>query len=217
MDKNELTTYVDEKNENEVSSNDVIIDDVGNNESLTPLNLDLNIDELTKKILDENNINKLEDFTSLFSIAQTKKSVVRLNSLNTLLDAVQKQALDRVTNNPDEISTKELISFIQVVQNSIDKTRTAINEPFVDASSINLTQSTNKITVNINDTRDATIKRESRDKIIDVVQSIIKAIENSTDNNLVSDASVIDDEINTSSDLNVNDENNEKENTIDEL
>ena len=71
---------------------------------------------LINQIIEENNIEKAKDLTYLFNINQNKKTMVRVNKLNELLDVITDQAVDRFTKKPDEISNKELLDSLKTVQ-----------------------------------------------------------------------------------------------------
>lgn len=126
--------------------------------------------ELVDNIIKADNMDELKNLSKLFGVNQAKKNIIRVVSLNELLDMVYDQATERITKRPQEISTKELLDYMQVIQNQIDKSQKTIDR-IEDVPMIQLTQQHNSINVNI-DNKD--LDRESRERVIDVVSTILK-------------------------------------------
>ena len=84
-----------------------------------------------KDILDKINSvttsEELKDVTNLFNLSITKKEMARVMQQNELYDLVLQQAGERLRKRPDELSTKDLIDYMNAFQNSIDKTKVSID------------------------------------------------------------------------------------------
>lgn len=127
--------------------------------------LDSKTNELAENILNETDIDKVKDLTHLFNLNQAKKNVLRILKLNSLLDKVSDQMIERFEKRPGEFSNADLLNYMQVTQNAIDRANKALN--LVDETpAIQI----NQVVINDNDTLD----RESRTKIRDAVNAILQ-------------------------------------------
>lgn len=124
--------------------------------------------ELSKQIAKTENKNELDSLYDTFKINDAKKNVFRINKLNNLLDKVTDEAIARFENRPGEMSNKEIIDYMNAVQNQIDKSKSIVDE----TKNINLTQVNNTVNVNINNEQ-PTLTRESRERIVDFIKEIL--------------------------------------------
>lgn len=124
--------------------------------------------ELSKQIAKAENKNELDPLYDAFKINDAKKNIFRINKLNNLLDKVTDEAIARFENRPGEMSNKEVIDYMNAVQNQIDKSKSIIDE----TKNINLTQVNNTVNVNINNEQ-PTLTRESRERIVDFIKEIL--------------------------------------------
>ena len=128
--------------------------------------LDKKTTELAQQIVDEQDVNKVQDLVSLFNLNQAKKNVLRVLKLNSLLDKVSDTAIDRFNRRPGEFTNSDLLSYMQTVQNAIDRANKSLS--LVDeAPAIQINQQVNNINVE-------TLDRDSRNKIRDAVNAILK-------------------------------------------
>lgn len=131
--------------------------------------------EIVNKIVESSNTDEIKDLTNLFSINQAKKNMIRVVKLNDLLDKINDQAIDRFTNNPDEISNKELLDYMNAVQTNIEKAQKMINS--VDTSPIiQINQQNNEIS--IGEESYVKLSKESQEKVLKIVQEILKLQDN---------------------------------------
>ena len=82
--------------------------------------LDKSNNELLATIINETDPEKLKDLTHLFNINQTKKNIIRVNTMNKLIDKVADQMIERVENVPDEFSNKELVEYLKTAHEFIE-------------------------------------------------------------------------------------------------
>ena len=84
------------------------------------------VDDSTKnliaRIMEEENAVKLKDLTHLFKVHMAKKNIVRIIKYYDMIDLVNKQTFKRLEARPDEISNKDLISFMTTFLTTIEKT-----------------------------------------------------------------------------------------------
>ena len=123
--------------------------------------------ELVTKLVQSNDVKEVSDLTKLFNLNQVKKNALRIDKLNALLDLVHDQAIQRVEKRPDAISNKELLEYMQIVQNSIEKSQKVVNS--VDETPIvQINHQTNVFNVDNNQT--ITLDRDSRERILEAVR-----------------------------------------------
>ena len=143
--------------------------------------------EIINQIIAETDIGKTKDLTYLFNINQTKKTIVRTNKLNELLDALTDEAIIRVTTRPDELSNTELFGSLKTVQDLIERGQKQVNgadeKPLIQINqqdnSVNLGDTPNKMT------------REQRSRIKDAILAVLSSA-STVDGSTVIEADIID-------------------------
>lgn len=133
--------------------------------------------EISKEIAKAENKNELDSLYDMFKINDTKKNIFRINKLNHLLDKVTDEAMTRFENRPGEMSNKEVIDYMNVIQNQIERSKNTVDS----IKEINAVQVNNTVNVNINN-EVSTLSRESREKIIDAIKNILTSTSN---NNII--------------------------------
>lgn len=139
-------------------------------EELTVVNtekIDSNTLQLAQQIINEDDIDTVKDLTHLFNLNQAKKNVLRVMKLNGLLDTVSDKILDRFEKYPDNFSNADLLNYLQVTQNAIEKANK--NLSLVDETSVIQLQQNNQVNVNIIDTLD----RDSKARVLDTIKAIL--------------------------------------------
>lgn len=143
-------------------------DKLEKDEILDMIPLDTSTQQIADEIIKETDTKKLKDLTYLFNLNLTKKNVLRVLKLNTLLDKVSDQMLERFEKKPGEFSNSDLINYLQVTQNAIDRANKSIN--LIDE---NPAITLNQVNINVTDN----LSRESRTKIADAVKAILQKSE----------------------------------------
>ena len=135
-------------------------------------------DELVLDILKNDNSVEIKDLIQLFNLAQLKKQVVRSAAYNTIMDNVTAQIEERVKNNADCFSNKDLIDYVKTISDSLEKTQKQIAD--VDTSpSITINQQNNTVVLGKEE-----LSRESREKVLDAINAFLNRIQNQqTDTN----------------------------------
>lgn len=139
-------------------------------EELTVVNtekIDSNTLQLAQQIINEDDIDTVKDLTHLFNLNQAKKNVLRVMKLNGLLDTVSDKILDRFEKYPDNFSNADLLNYLQVTQNAIEKANK--NLSLVDETPVIQLQQNNQVNVNIIDTLD----RDSKARVLDTIKAIL--------------------------------------------
>ena len=131
---------------------------------------------LIEKIIAETDEQKARDLTQLFNANQNKKTMVRVNKLSDLLDAITDQAFTRFTTKPDEISNKELFDGLKIVQDLIERGQKQV-AGVPETPLIQFNQQTNE--VNIGD-KTSNLNRDSRERVKSAVLSLLSSITTNT-------------------------------------
>lgn len=131
--------------------------------------------EISKEIAKAESKNELDSLYDVFKINDTKKNIFRINKLNHLLDKVTDEAMARFENRPGEMSNKEVIDYMNAIQNQIERSKNTVDS----IKEINAVQVNNTVNVNINN-EVSTLSRESREKIIDAIKNILTSTSNDT-------------------------------------
>lgn len=124
-------------------------------------------EELTSKLLEEDNIDNIKNIIDLFNLNIKKKDVIRVSKLNDLQDKIYDQINARVTSNPHTFSNKDLITYFKVVQETIDKADTS-SETMI-APKVELNQN------NVNINMGPVLNRDSRQHVLDAVKNILNS------------------------------------------
>ena len=136
---------------------------------LSVVNVNSDIEKTAQSILDENDLDKVKDLTHLFNLNQAKKNVVRIMKLNGLMDTVADKIIERFEKYPDNFSNAELLSYLQVTQNTIEKASKSL-ELIDETPAIQFNNNT-QVNVSIIDSLD----RESKARVADVIRSILNS------------------------------------------
>lgn len=130
-------------------------------------NLSIISPDFEDKVLNAGDPNDLKDLTQLFNFNQAKKNLLRLQKLSVLNDDVVSKIERRLLERPDDFSNKDLLDYLQVINNVLDK-QSKSQDDVLDKPMITYQQN-NQVNVNIaND-----LTRESRDKITDLISEIL--------------------------------------------
>lgn len=149
--------------------------------SIDTTNIDSKNKNIAQKILDAEDLDELKDLTALFNINNQKRNALRILKMNNLLDDVTDNIIQRFEKNPHNFSNDDLLKYLQVTENAIDRATKNLNM-VEETPAIQMMQN-NQVNININDGLD----RESRLRVTDTVKQILDKLSTMTD----SDNSVI--------------------------
>lgn len=130
--------------------------------------LDSSSEELVNDIIRTNDINKVNDLTTLFNQNLQKKNLVRQLKFSKIIDKANDEIIERLENDPKSISNKDLIQFVRVAQDS-GKSDNAT--PPIQISEAHVTI----------DNGDGVEQRTSRENIIKTVTELLKSMDNNKD------------------------------------
>lgn len=143
--------------------------------ALTTLNTqDLNQESLAliNQIIAESDIEKSKDLTHLFNINQNKKTMVRIDKLSGLQDHLVDQFAKRIAERPDEISNKELMDGIRIVQDIIERGQKQV-EGVAQTPLIQFNQQNNSVSLGDGSPQ---LSKESRDRVKTAVLGLLSGL-----------------------------------------
>ena len=143
--------------------------------ALTIVNADdLNQESLAliNQIIAESDIEKTKDLTHLFNINQNKKTMIRIDKLSGLQDHLVDQFARRIAERPDEISNKELMDGIRIVQDIIERGQKQV-EGVAQTPLIQFNQQNNSVNLGDSSTQ---LSKESRDRVKNAVLSLLSGL-----------------------------------------
>lgn len=152
--------------------------------ALTIVNADdLNQESLAliNQIIAESDIEKTKDLTHLFNINQNKKTMIRIDKLSGLQDHLVEQFARRIAERPDEISNKELMDGIRIVQDIIERGQKQV-EGVAQTPLIQFNQQNNSVNLGDSATQ---LNKESRDRVKNAVLSLLSGLSTSLPNETV--------------------------------
>lgn len=145
------------------------------NSALTPINNDeLNKESqaLLGKIIAETDDKKTQDLTYLFNINQNKKTMVRMDKLSGLQDGLVDQFVKRIAERPDEISNKELMDGLRIVQDIIERGQRQVSGVDQPQPLIQVNQQDNSVHIG----EGTELNRESRERVKNAVLGLLSGL-----------------------------------------
>lgn len=140
-------------------------------ESIALLPLDEQEEKIVDSIIKAPSQKELQAQFDLFNINQSKKNALRIIKLNSLLDKVENQAIERFDRRPDQVSNKELLDYMQVVATQIDRSQKFI-DTLKDKPMIKVNNQKNEVNINIGSELD----RDSKERVMDAIQVLLKQL-----------------------------------------
>lgn len=153
----------------------------------------LSTESITSKLLEATDSEEVKKVLKLFNLTALKKQALAANKLYEIQDKVNEEALERVSQMPDEISNKDLISYMSAVQNQLKQ----VTEQISNIDNIPTIQSAQQInTVNINvetssiATQITSMSKESREKTLKAIDQILMMAKEQAENTII-DADIV--------------------------
>lgn len=123
---------------------------------------------LLQNLIEEDNPEKIEAIVELFNSNQKKKTALRIDKVSNLLDTTLDTLQNRFENRSQEITTKEYLDAIKVLQDSIEKNQKSINDK-PEAPLIQFNTQNNELNLN----QYSNLDIESRNRIYNVVLQLL--------------------------------------------
>ena len=166
LEEEKVETKIEEKEVKEDEELNEAIDD-----SMALLRLDEQEEQIVNKIIKAPTQKDLQEQFDLFNINQSKKNALRIIKLNSLLDKVEDQAIERFEKRPDQVSNKELLDYMQVVASQIDRSQKVI-DTLKDKPMIKVNNQKNEVNINIG----TELNRDSKERVMDAIQVLLKQL-----------------------------------------
>lgn len=138
--------------------------------------VDREVIDITQKIMDEQDVNKVKDMTAVFNLLQQKKNLLRVLKLNGLLDTVSDKIVQRFEQRPDEFSNSDLVAYMKVIEDAVDKANKSLNINEMEVPQVALLQQ-NNVSVVVGGTEQV-LDRESRAKVANAIKAYMDALKN---------------------------------------
>ena len=126
---------------------------------------------LIDDIVEETDVDKLKDLTHLFNAFQAKRQVLRISALNDVQDALIEQMVRRLKEMPHNFDNKDIANWMKVVQLAMDSSQKNIEG--IDTIPAITYQQNNQINVTVG----TELSRDSRDKVFNILQQLMKNVE----------------------------------------
>ena len=122
-----------------------------------------NLTKLEKKLIKEENIDELQELVELFNLNLQKKNILRNAKLSDVQDRVVEQILQRIALEPEEFSNDDLIKYHKIIQETLNKTDTTLDNIKVPNIQINQQVNVDKLVFD----------SDSRKRILNAVNEIL--------------------------------------------
>lgn len=138
------------------------------------ITIDTESGDLINKISKAKNKDELEYLYQQFNINNTKKNAIRISQLNQLLDKVNNEAAERLTKRPEQISNKEMLDYMNAIGNQIERSQKLV-DGIKDITAVQVNNNTqNTVNINLSQSGDLKLNKESRNKITDIISMILQ-------------------------------------------
>lgn len=125
------------------------------------------ITDLETRLMDEDNLDEINKIVEMFNVNLQKKNIIRSAKLSDVQDKVVQQMTDRFENRADSFSNDDLIKYHKIIQDTLTKTDTTMDN--VKTPTIQINQQVNVDNVTFNS--------ESRKRILEAVNNILNGSE----------------------------------------
>ena len=180
-------------------------------ESTALLPLDEQESKIVEKIIRAPTQKELQTQFDLFNINQSKKNALRIIKLNNLMEKVEDQAIERFEKRPDQVSNKEILDYLQVISTQIDRSQKIVDS-LKDKPMIKVTDKSKNVNINIGPDLD----RDSKERVMDAIQGLLKQLSSNEENNEVIDADFSTNEEKTVYNIDTEDDSDSNESLLNE-
>lgn len=131
-------------------------------------NLSLESQKLIGELTSEKDKQKMQLIEQQFNEIQRKKQLARISKLSEVQDMLTDQFYQRISQRPDEISNKEMLDGMKVVQDLMDKNQKHMENPEEIPQLIQINQTEVNVGNNLN--------RDSRERVKNAVLGLLDSI-----------------------------------------
>ena len=160
-----------DENKKDLQSSQIDQQPISIDDLISVIPLDNQTAKVTNELIEEQDLDKVKNLTKLFNLNQAKRNAIRVMKLNSLLDKVSDQMIERFDKKPGEFSNKELLDYMSVVQSTIDRANKSIE--LVDQTpAIVINQQNNQVNID----NSPVLDRESRMRVVEAVKGIMNTL-----------------------------------------
>ena len=127
--------------------------------------------DIVDSIIESPSKDELQKQIDLFNMAQSKKNALRIVKLNSLLDKIEDQAIERFEKRPDQVSNKELLDYMNTISGQIDRAHRQMDS-ISETPAVSITTQKNDVTINVVETLD----RTSKERVMDAISNLLKQV-----------------------------------------
>ena len=95
----------------EIKNNEIVIYNSEGTQVQKVSSLEVQGNDITNKIIYEDDPDELDKLTQLFTLNQKKKQIARKNKLSILLDKVDDEVISRIEDKPYSIDDRDLLKY----------------------------------------------------------------------------------------------------------
>ena len=140
-----------------------------NANSINESELNKDISNLAQQLIDEKDIDASKNIVQLFNFNLSKRNALRILKLNGLYDNITDQMIERFQKRSGEFSNSDLLSYLQTVENSIEKSQKSLSQ--VDEQPTIMQTNNTQVNFNVLDG----FNDDSRDRIANAIKSILNS------------------------------------------
>lgn len=122
-------------------------------------------ENLINEIIKEDDVEKFQELENKFKLTQRKKNLVRVDRLTKAIEMADDEVIERLTVEPEGWKNDELIKYVESSQKAVDSMLNTEDKPLIQI---------NHNEVNLNQSG---LNRESRQKVLEAVQEILRQSE----------------------------------------
>lgn len=147
---------------------------VAENESISiQVRLNEEAQKLVNQLASERDFKKTQEITQKFNDIQYKKNLARVLQLSEVQDKFTEQIYQRILTRPDEISNKEMLDGMKVIQDLMERSQ----KQTPDINDVNLIQINNPEITEVGiSTASNNLSRDSRERVKNAVQGLLSSL-----------------------------------------
>lgn len=134
-------------------------------------------------LINETDPIKLRQLIDIFNLNIRKKDIIRATKLSILQDKVVNEMSERIINHSDNFSNKDLLDYFKTIQDTQNKTDTSIDTVNIPIPTIQINHN------EVNMTSDSVLSRESKNKVSQTVQKLLKELADKSEEENLFDSS----------------------------
>ena len=136
------------------------------------------LSEIAENIYKSDNID--DDLINMFNSMMLKKNLIRMSKYDTILDDIIDRIELRISDEDVPFSNGQLLTYLETIQklaNNVSEAKT------IDTNNVPKIQYNNQVNVLIQNDPVSTLDRDSKERVLNAINSILKDAENEVSSN----------------------------------